>query len=84
MDKPTEMRVISFATIILIIAFLVAHPTERSTAEQFRLQQSAVVDLQLKQTSEKTELFLNVKCESLLRPMSKITGAFFNVDLCKE
>jgi hypothetical protein len=84
MDKHTEKRIIVFAILILLAAFLVAHPTERNSSPQFLLQQNTVVNLQLKQTPEKTELFLNVKCESLLKPMSKITGAFFNVDLCNK
>lgn len=84
MDKPTEVRIITFAIIILLIAFLVARPTQKNTAEQFMLEQTTKVDLQFRQTPEKTELFLNVQCKALLKPVSKLTGAFFNVDLCEK
>lgn len=82
MEKPTETRIFFFAAVIILAAYLVA--TSPTASHEYVLEQRAQVDLLYQQSPEGTRLFVNVKCEAMLKPMSEITGALFGVDLCDE
>ncbi len=82
MERPAEIRIFFFAAIILLVAYLVAISSPSST--EYALEQRTQVDLLYQQSSEGTQLFVNVKCESMLKPMSEVTGALFGVDLCDD
>ena len=82
MEKPTETRILFFAAVIILVAYLVA--TSSTASREYALQQRAQVNLLYQQSPEGALLFVNVKCEAMLKPMSEITGALFGVDLCDE
>lgn len=81
--KRHEICVFLAALIILYVSFISAQSLEKKqVVTRVELQQHMNVEVQYQQGSEGVNLLVKAKCESVLKPVSQITGALFGVDWC--